>query len=347
MQLAVNKILSRIFEPIFLPSSYGFRPNQNCHDALIALNAATYRFSDGAIVEIDIRKYFNTIPHEALYECLRKKISDRRFLHLVQVLITAPICTGNAVEKNTIGVPQGSIISSTLSNVYLHYVMDSWFEEIKKTHIKGEAELVRYADDMVFVFEKTRDAKRFYEALPKRLEKHGLTLHVDKSQVIASGRKAAQRAAENGDRLSTYKFLGFTCYWGMSEGNNKFWRLKYTSRADRFTRKLKGLQEFLRKRLNADTEETIKRVIKIVVGWLNYHAISDNGKRASAFLHWSRRILFWWINRRGGRKPMNWERFNKMLDRLKFPKIYKTVSMFPNVLNRVPGTHRAIGNRMR
>jgi len=133
----------------------------------------------------------------------------------------------------------------------------------------------------------------------------------------------------------------------MSEGNNKFWRLKYTSRADRFTRKLKGLQEFLRKRLNADTEETIKRVIKIVVGWLNYHAISDNGKRASAFLHWSRRILFWWINRRGGRKPMNWERFNKMLDRLKFPKIYKTVSMFPNVLNRVPGTHRAIGNRMR
>lgn len=212
---------------------------------------------------------------------------------------------GNTVEKNTIGVPQGSIISSTLSNVYLHYVIDSWFEEIKKTHIKSDAELVRYADDMVFAFEKTRDAERFYEALPKRLEKHGLTLHVDKSQIIASGCKAAQRAAKNCDRLATYKFLGFTCYWGLSKGN-KFWRLKYTSRADRFTRKLKGLREFLRKRLNANTEETIKRVIKIVIGWVNYHSISDNGKRVKAFLHWSQRILFWWINRRGGQKRMNW-----------------------------------------
>jgi RNA-directed DNA polymerase len=113
------------------------------------LKAAVDRFHDGATAEIDIRKYFNTIPDEALYECLRKKISDKRFLHLVQVLITAPTCVGNAVEKNTIGVPQGSIISSTLSNVYLHYVIDNWFEEIKKTHIRGGAELVRYADDSV------------------------------------------------------------------------------------------------------------------------------------------------------------------------------------------------------
>jgi RNA-directed DNA polymerase len=333
VQLAVNKILSNIYEPIFLPSSYGFRPNQNCHVALRALNAASYRFPNGALVEIDIRKYFNTIPHGLLFECLRKKISDRRFLHLLQALITAPICEGNTVEKNTIGVPQGSIVSSTLSNAYLHYVIDVWFEEIKKTHIKGDAKLVRYADDMVFVFERKTDAKRFYETLPKRLGKYGLTLHADKSQLIASGRKAAQMAVNNGDRLKTYKFLGFTCYWGMSN-KRKFWRLKFTSRADRFTRKLKGLREFLRKSLNANTEETIKRAIKVVVGWINYHGITDNEKRVKSFIKWSRRILFWWANRRGGRKRLNWEMFQKKLDRLNFPKTYKTVSMFQNAWNK-------------
>jgi group II intron reverse transcriptase/maturase len=334
VQSAVNAILTRIFEPIFLPSSYGFRPGQNCHDALRALNAATYRFTDGATVEIDIRKYFNSIPHKALLECLRKKISDRRFLQLVHVLMTAPICEGKTIRKTTVGIQQGSIAAPVLSNVYLHYVMDAWFAEIKKTHIRGDAEQVRYADDMVFVFERKQDADRFYDALPKRLEKYGLKLHVDKSQVIASGRKAAQTAAKNGDRLATYKFLGFTCYWGMSKAN-KFWRLKYTSRADRFTHKLKGLREFLRKHLNENTEKTIKRVIKVVIGWGNYHSISDNEKRVNAFVHWSKRILFWWMNRRGGRKRMNWETFSKMLARVKFPKTFQTKSMFPNVLKRV------------
>ncbi len=333
VQTAVNTILSKVFEPIFLSTSYGFRPNRNCHDALKALKAATYRFSNGAVVEIDLQKYFNTIPHKTLLECLRKKITDRRFLHLVQVLITAPISVGDAVEKNTIGCQQGSSISPTLANIYLHYVVDTWFEEIKKTHIKGNAELVRYADDMVFTFERKMDAERFYEALPKRLGKYGLKLHADKSQVIASGCNAALKAANEGDRLATYKFLGFTCYWGMSE-TKKFWRLKYTSRADRFTRKLNGLREFLRKNRNAGTGKTIKRVIKVVVGWVNYHGISDNGRRVRSFLNVTKRIIFWWINLRGGRKRMKWESYINMLVRLKFPTKFKIVSIFPNVLNR-------------
>jgi len=345
VQFAVNTILNKIFEPIFLPSSYGFRPKLNCHNALIALKAAVYRFPNGTIVEIDLRKYFNSIPHQVLLEYLQKKISDKRFLHLVQVLMTAPICVGDVVEKNAIGCQQGSSISPILANIYLHYVIDSWFEEIKKSHIQGDAELVRYADDMVFVFERKRDAERFYEVLPKRLGKYGLTLHVDKSQVIASGKSAAQAAARNGDRLPTYKFLGFTCYWGLSKGN-KFWRLKYTSRADRFTSKLKGLRKFLREHLNAKTDETIIQVIRVVVGWINYHGISDNERRVREFIYWTKRMLFWWINRRGGRKRMNWGSFSKMLERLNFPKKFKTVSMFPRALNRAESSSNH-GNRMR
>jgi RNA-directed DNA polymerase len=327
VQSAVTKILNEIFEPIFLPSSYGFRPNRNCHDALRGLIVATDHCPDGTIIEIDIQKYFNTIPHEILLECLRKKISDNRFLHLIQVLMRAPIMTGNAIRGNEVGCPQGSIGSPILANIYMHYVIDIWFEEIRKKHLRGIAEQVRYADDMVFIFERKDDAERFFEVLPKRLEKYGLKLHVEKSQIMSSGKVAAQRAQRRGERLTTYQFLGFTCYWGLSR-NGKFWRLKYTSRADRFREKVKKLKKYLRCNLNVDAEKIFARVRKVLEGWINYHGISDNGRRVRSFIHHVERQLFWWVNRRGGQKGTNWIKFAKLLVEAKFPRTWKVVSMF-------------------
>lgn len=127
VQLAVSKILEQIYEPVFLPCSYGFRPNRNCHDALRAVNRITYQFADGAVVEIDIRKYFNTIPHEHLMSFLRQKISDKRFLWLVETLITAPVMEGGKAVASKRGCPQGSIVSPILANIFLHYVIDEWF----------------------------------------------------------------------------------------------------------------------------------------------------------------------------------------------------------------------------
>ncbi len=149
VQLAVSTILSKIYEPLFLKSSYGFRPGQSCHDALRALSNAAYRTADGAVVEVDIQKYFNTIPHDGLKQLLQAKISDRRFLRLIEVLISAPILERKQVSRNIRGCPQGSIISPILANVYLHHVIDEWFEAINRSHIKGGAEQVRYADDSV------------------------------------------------------------------------------------------------------------------------------------------------------------------------------------------------------
>ncbi len=141
VQLAVSDILSRIYEPLFLPCSYGFRPGLNCHAALKALQQQTYRNGNGAVVEIDIRKYFNTIPHIELMSLLRKKISDRRFLRLIEVLITAPVIEGKQVSENVRGCPQGSILSPVLANIYLHQVIDEWFDEISRSHIHGRAEM--------------------------------------------------------------------------------------------------------------------------------------------------------------------------------------------------------------
>lgn len=330
IQSAVSKILESIYEPIFLSYSYGFRPGKNAHEALRELNRLTYSFVNGAVVEIDIRKYFNAIPHKELKEFLRKRISDKKFLRLVQRLIEAPIIEEDTTSVNKKGCPQGSAISPILANIYLHYVIDYWFKEISENYLVGEAGMVRFADDMVFVFEHESDASRFYKTLPKRLNKYGLSIHEGKSQIIKSGRDQAAKAAARGEKLKSYNFLGFTCYWGKS-WKGKIWRLKYTSRKDRFTTKLKGLRKYLKENLNKQNKAlVISMALRIIKGWINYHAISDNERRVNSFIYHSKHIIFRWLNRMGGKKKINWGRFAQILKKISFPEKWQTISMFPS-----------------
>jgi RNA-directed DNA polymerase len=165
VQLGVSTILNQIYEPLFLPCSFGFRPDRSCHDALKALNQATFEAQNGAVVEIDLRKYFNTIPHGALFEFLARKISDDRFLRLIKTLVKAPTVQEGQVVENELGSPQGSILSPVLSNIFLHHVIDLWFEEISKSHFRGNAKEIRYADDWCSCFtmlKMPRSSMRFY-----------------------------------------------------------------------------------------------------------------------------------------------------------------------------------------
>ena len=268
----------------------------------------------------------NTIPHDELMRLLQEKISDKRFLRLINVLITAEIREGSKDKANIQGCPQGSILSPILSNIYLHRVIDEWFESIKHSHLQGKAELIRFADDMVFAFEKQSDAQRFYKALPKRLAKAGLAMHTSKSQLIPAGRKLALYAYQKGKRLPSFNFLGFTCYWG--KARKGFWRLKYTSRKDRFTAKLKGMRQYLRRNLRASTLDTCCTIIRVIKGWINYHAVSDNCRRISQFIFQTARIMFWWFNRRGGKRCKSWTKVRQILKAMGFPQKWKVVSMF-------------------
>jgi len=327
VQMAITQILQAIYEPRFLNSSYGFRPNRSCHDALRALHKATFTYKDGAVVEIDISKYFNSIPHGPLVDFLQMKISDSRFLRLVSILIKAPTYQDGVTKENTEGSPQGSILSPVLSNIYLHHVLDEWFASLQGNHFTASAEQIRYCDDMVFVFERREDAERFFNVLPKRLGKYGLNMHAEKSQIVPSGHKAAKRMHQTGKRMPTYRFLGFTCYWGLAK-NGWLWRLKCKSRSDRFAAKLKGMRKYLKENLAEKTMVITKKVITIVKGWMNYHSISDNEPRVGAFVVASKRILLWWLNRKGGQRKTNWEQFQRWLDRVSYPRYRPTIGMF-------------------
>lgn len=328
VQTTVNKILCTVFEPIFLPCSFGFRPNRDCHGALKALLEHTYRgHTDGAIVEIDVQKYFNTIPHGILMGFLKQKISDIRFLKLMNSLIKAPILENSREKVNEIGCPQGSCISPTLSNIYLHYVIDAWFSEIGRTHMQGKTAEVRYADDMVFIFERKKDAERFYDVLPKRLGRFGLELKLEKTRMITSGKRAAARAEVKGERLEVYQFLGFICYW--CKTRKGFWRLKYASRRDRFTSKLKEIREFLKENRNTGNATRFLRVVtQIVRGWINYHGISDNQRRVGRFITRCKHLIFEWFGHRGSKRKMTWDRLSRILKEINFPERWKTRLMF-------------------
>lgn len=327
VQQLVSRILSLIFEPLFLPCSYGFRPDHSCHEALKALRKHVGEMKDGAVVEIDIRKYFNSIPHQPLMEMLRKKISDERFLRLVEQLIRTPIQEEGKVIPNTKGCPQGSIISPVLANIYLHYVIDDWFLNTISKYMRGKIRMVRYADDMVFVFEHFEDAERFFRVLPKRLLRFGLELHLDKSKLLKSGERAAYNAEQEDRRLDTYKFLGFICYFGKSRQGR--WRLKFKSRSDRLSAKLRGLKEYLRENLNtSNTGIFLERICRAIKGWVNYHAISDNSRRVKGFLDKSKWLIWKWYNRRGKKKAMTWEHLLEILERVGFPLSFKVTSMF-------------------
>jgi len=329
VQEAVNKILNKIYEPLFLDSSYGFRPNRSPHLALQRLSEESFKLKEGAIVEIDLRKCFNMIPHDHLHTFLEEKISDRRFLRLVNALVKTPVHTKEGLLPSDLGCPQGSIISPILANVYLHHVIDKWFEAINVSHLKGQGKAIRFADDAVFVFHSKTEAEKFAKALPKRLAKYGLELNEAKSGILPAGSFLIQKMIHSGVKPPTFKFLGFVCYWGLSK-SGKFYRLKFKSRSDRLQKKINGLKKHLKENRNTpDTGKFLDNIKRVVVGWMNYHSISDNIHQVRLFDNLTRRCLFEWFKRRSQRSKMTFEKLSKTLNERRYPVCKIRVQMYP------------------
>lgn len=329
VEAGLVEILGAIYEQDFIEDSYGFRPGRSCHDALRALSRTVETGRINWIVEADIKGFFDHVDHEWLMRFLSERIGDRRVLRLIRRFLKAGVEEDGRVEIADEGTPQGGVISPLLANVYLHYVLDLWFERRFRKSCSGETRLIRYCDDFVVCFEDEADARRFREELIERLAQFSLEVQPEKTKVLAFGPKAVAMALTEGRRKpETFDFLGFTHYGSRSRDGRRF-RMKRVTSRKRFRAKLVALNAWLKAvRCRMPTRELWLATSAKLRGHYAYYGVSDNGVGIGRFAYAAARLLYKWLNRRGGKRRLNWQQYNRMALRFPLPKPRVTVYLF-------------------
>ena len=316
VQYAVGTVLNQIWEEDFLGFSYGFRPGRSQHDALDALWVGIVRKKVNWVLDLDIRSFYDKLQHSWLIRFVEHRIGDRRVVRLIQKWLTAGVMEQGQWHETEEGSPQGAVISPILANLYLHYVLDLWVEAWRKKRARGDAIIVRYADDAVLGFERREDAEQFLEQLRERLANFGLELHPEKTRLIEFGRFAAERRKRRGEgKPETFHFLGFTHICGTNHRTGKFTIHRKTI-GKRMAAKLNEIRAQLRQRMHERLPGTAKWLQQVVRGYFQYHAIPGNSVRLRAF---RRDVLWSWLQtlrRRSQTDHMNWERAATRLDPL-------------------------------
>jgi group II intron reverse transcriptase/maturase len=319
VERGITWILEAIFEQDFLDCSYGFRPGRSCHQALKRLNELIMFQPVNHIVEADIKGFFDNVPHEQLMEFIRIRIGDRTLLDLIEKFLKAGYVDNGELIKTDMGTPQGSILSPMLANIFLHYVLDTWYQTTVKSHVSGFCEIVRYADDFICVVRYVDDARRIERGLKNRFNKYGLALHPTKSRNISFGRFERQNASQQHRRANTFDFLGFTHYCDKSRrGNFKLGRK--TSRK-KFSAKCREMNGWLKAIRNVvATKEWWKILAAKLRGHFQYYGVSENYAAISRFYQVTLKMVRKWLNRRSQQRKMSWEKFTNYLEHYPLPK---------------------------
>jgi RNA-directed DNA polymerase len=320
LQRAVAMVLNAIYEQDFHPGSYGFRPGRSAHDALQAVWDTTMRVGGGWVLEVDIRAFFDTLDHGALRGFLDKRVSDGVIRRAIDKWLKAGVLEEGAVTRSEEGTPQGGVVSPILANVYLHAVLDVWFEREVKPRLQGDATLIRYADDFVIVFAWEADARRVMEVLPKRFSKYGLTLHPEKTKLLKFTRPRPPRSKgdDDDDGPGSFDFLGLTHHWRRSrKGTMVVYRR--TART-RFTRSLARIREWCRDNRHLPIAQQHRLLAMKLRGHNNYYGLTGNHEALTRFAEAVRRAWHKWLARRSQRANARWDHFQRILRLFPLPK---------------------------
>ena len=327
VQRAIAMLLEPIFEQDFKDFSYGFRPGRSAHQALARIWSQCMNQGIEWIVEVDIRKYFDTLKKTWLRKFLDRRVRDGVIRRLIDKWLKAGVWERGQLSYPEDGTPQGGVISPLLSNIYLHEVLDCWFVQEVLPRLKGYAFLVRFADDFILGFQNKEDAEKVYRVLFKRFDKYGLSLHPEKTRVVPFGRPEVTRDGQtNGPKPGTFDYLGFTHYWGKSR--NGRWVIRRKTMRKRFTRGLKAISQWCREHRHEPMMKQVETLGRKLKGHFGYYGITGNFPALNRFRWEVIKVWRKWLARRGDPKGMSWERMHKLLAFFYLPEARVVHSIF-------------------
>jgi len=319
LQRAVAMLLVPVYEQDFLNCSYGFRPRRGAHQALQALWDGLMAMRGGWVLEADIESFFDSVDHGYMRQMLSQRVRDGVVLRLIGKWLNAGVMEQGRVHHPETGTPQGGVISPLLANVYLHEVLDAWFEQQVRPRLRGRTLLVRYADDFVIAFERQDDARRVHDVLPKRFGKYGLRLHPEKTRLVKFRKPVGPSLPKRSEpaRPETFDLLGFTLHWGRSRRG--FWVVKQKTASTRFSRALRQLNSWCRANRHLPIEQQHRVLSSKLRGHDAYYGITGNHPMLALLRHRLRRIWFKWLRRRSSGSFRPWEWMKALTKRLPLP----------------------------
>lgn len=327
LQRAVAMLLEPIYEVQFSDASYGFRPGRSAHQALDALWRGTMGHPNGWLIELDIESFFDNVDHKILQSLIARRVGDGVIRRIIGKWLKAGVMEDGQLSYPTQGTPQGGVISPLLANIYLHEVLDRWFEDDVIPRLKSRAFIVRYADDGVLGFAREDDARRVYAVLAKRFARFGLTLHPEKTRLMQFGRPKPKERPRGGPGVSrSFDFLGLTHFWGRSRKGG--WVVRRKTATNRLSRALCNIKQWCRRHRHEPVAWQHTQLSRKLRGHYAYYGITGNGRSLGRFLHAVERIWRKWLARRSNRAKLLWARFNAFLKRYPLPPIRVVHSVY-------------------
>ena len=316
VQRAVTMLMGAVYEQDFYDFSHGFRPGHSPHQALHELRERCMNMNIGWIVDADVTGFFDNLQHEPLREIIKQRINDGGILRLIGKWLNAGVMEGETLTYPEKGSPQGGVVSPMLANIYLHHVLDEWFVEVVQPRTKGRCFLIRYGDDFVIGCELEYDARRIMDVLPKRFDRFGLTIHPEKTKLVAF-RKPPKRNKSAG-RNGTFDFLGFTHYWAKSRRG--YWVIKRKTEKKRLRRAMKKLWQWCRYNRHRPLKEQYQMLCLKLRGYYQYYGIRGNFRGLDRVYNLVRKAWRFWLSRRSHKGSIMWEKFEQLEASFPLPK---------------------------